>query len=108
MGVGSATENTLLILFNSSAQVTLLYTVKSFSSLIQFFFFLSKYLPRKLWKFLSGNQEALPDTGGKLPSLSPRMCHVDIIAHWMIYVNEHIVSRYISGYLIYSKLKSTS
>lgn len=88
MGTCLATKN---ILFNPSSEVTFLDAFKFFSSLIHFF--KSKDLPRKLEKFLSGTQKALPDTGGKLPSLPPRMCHVDIIAHWMIYVNEHIISR---------------
>lgn len=49
----------------------------------------SKALPRKLRKFLHKDQkELLHDTGGKLPSLTPHIYHVDIIAHLKIYVNE--------------------
>lgn len=55
----------------------------------------SKALPRKLWKFLHKNQKEPPhDTGGKLPSLTPHIYHVDIIAHLKIYVNENIILRH--------------
>lgn len=66
-----------------------------------FFFFGLKTLTRKLWKFLSGKEKALPETGGELPPWFPRMCHVNIITHWMIYVNEHIIVAYIFGYWFY-------
>lgn len=33
----------------------------------------------------------LRDTGGKLPSLTPHIYHVDIISHLKIYVNKNII-----------------
>lgn len=75
-------------MIHSLARVKFL-SVKFFP--FQFRFFLhSKALPRKRWKFLHKDQkELLHDTGGKLPSLTPYIYHVDIIAHLKIYVNEN-------------------
>lgn len=59
----------------------------------------SKALPRKLWKFLHKDQkELLHDTGGKLPSLTPHIYHVDITAYLKISVNENKILRHVSEY----------
>lgn len=98
----------ILLQLLSSSAATLLCAVKPSSALREVlcfvlfdFFFYLKTLTRKLWKFLSGKEKALPETGGELPPWFPHMCHVNIIAHWMIYVNEHIIVAYIFGYWFY-------